>query len=115
MQHMAWDSVKKEIMNDKLWRRVLHGEKITMAQLGLSKDCAVPLHHHENEQISVILQGLLKFNLGGQELLARGGDVVVIPPNVPHSVLALEDSIAMDVFSPIRQDWLAGTDNYLRK
>jgi quercetin dioxygenase-like cupin family protein len=115
MAALAWESIKKEVMNEKLSRRVVHGEKITVAQLELSKDCSVPVHHHENEQISVVLEGALKFYLDGKEILARGGEVVVIPPNVPHNVVALEDSIVIDMFSPIRQDWLTGNDAYLRK
>jgi len=115
MAILPWESVKKEIMNEKLTRRVVHGEKITVAQLDLSKDCSVPEHHHENEQICVVLQGALKFNLDGQDVVKRGGEVLVIPSNVPHNVVALEDSIVIDIFSPIRQDWLSGNDNYLRK
>ena len=115
MPTLAWEKVKKEIMNEKLSRRVVHGEKITVAQLELAKDCTVPVHHHENEQISVVLQGWLKFNLDGREILVHGGEVLVIPSNIPHNVVALEDSIVVDVFSPIRQDWLTGDDSYLRK
>jgi quercetin dioxygenase-like cupin family protein len=115
MQRLAWESVKKEVMNDKLWRKVVSGEKAMVAQLGLSKDCVVPLHHHESEQISVVLQGAVKFELEGQELIVRGGEVLVIPSNLPHSALAIEDSTVIEVFSPIRHDWLNGTDNYLRK
>jgi quercetin dioxygenase-like cupin family protein len=115
MQLLAWESVKKEIMNDKLWRKVVTGENAMVAQLGLSKDCLVPFHHHESEQISVVLQGALKFELEGREVVVRAGEVLVIPSNVPHSALAIEDTIGIDVFSPIRHDWLNGTDNYLRK
>ena len=115
MQHLAWQSVKKEAMNDKLWRKVVSGEKAMVAQLGLSKDCVVPLHHHESEQISVVLQGAMKFELEGREVIVRGGEVLVIPSNLPHSALAIEDSTVIEVFSPIRHDWLNGTDNYLRK
>jgi len=115
MQRLAWESVKKEVMNDKLWRKVVSGEKAMVAQLGLSKDCVVPLHHHESEQISVVLQGAMKFELEGRELIVRGGEVLVIPSNLPHSALAIEDSTVIEVFSPIRHDWLNGTDNYLRK
>ena len=115
MQHLAWQSVKKEAMNDKLWRKVVSGEKAMVAQLGLSKDCVVPLHHHESEQISVVLQGAMKFELDGRELIVRGGEVLVIPSNLPHSALAIEDSTVIEVFSPIRHDWLNGTDNYLRR
>ncbi len=115
MQLLAWEGVKKEILNDKLWRKVVTGEKVMVAQLWLFKDCLVPLHHHESEQISLILQGALKFELAGREVMVRAGEVLVIPSNVPHSALAIEDTTGIDVFSPIRHDWLDGSDTYLRK
>ena len=115
MQLSAWENVKKEILNDKLWRKVVSGENVMVAQLWLFKDCLIPLHHHESEQISLVLQGALKFELEGREVMVRAGEVLVIPSNVPHSALAIEDTIGIDVFSPIRHDWLDGTDNYLRK
>jgi len=115
MQLLAWASVKKEILNDKLWRKVVSGEKVMVAQLWLFKDCLVPLHRHESEQISLVLQGALKFELEGREVMVCAGEVLVIPSNVPHSALAMEDTIGIDLFSPIRHDWLDGTDSYLRK
>jgi quercetin dioxygenase-like cupin family protein len=115
MQVVAWESVKREALNDKFWRRVVTGEKVMVARLGLAKDCLIPLHHHESEQISVVLEGALKFDLEGREVLVRAGEVLVIPSNVPHRALAIEDTIGIDVFSPIRHDWLDGTDSYLRK
>ena len=115
MQLLAWENVKKDILNDKLWRRMVSGEKVMVAQLWLFKDCVIPLHHHESEQISLVLQGTLKFELEGREVMVRAGEVLVIPSNVPHSALAIEDTTGIDVFSPIRHDWLNGTDNYLRK
>jgi quercetin dioxygenase-like cupin family protein len=115
MQLLAWEKVKKEVLNDRLWRKVVTGEKVMVAQLWLFKDCLVPLHHHESEQISLILQGALKFELEGREVTVRAGEVLVIPSNVPHSALAIEDTVGIDVFSPIRKDWLDGTDTYLRK
>ena len=115
MQLLAWEGVKKEVLNDKLWRKVVSGEKVMVAQLWLFKDCVVPLHRHESEQISLVLQGALKFELEGREVMVRGGEVLVIPSNVLHSALAIEDTMGIDVFSPIRHDWLDGTDSYLRK
>jgi quercetin dioxygenase-like cupin family protein len=115
MQQLAWESVKKEVMNDKLWRKVVTGEKVMVAQISLAKGCFVPTHQHESEQISCLLEGTIKFELEGREIIAHAGQVLVIPSSVPHSALALEDSLAMDIFSPIRQDWLDGTDSYLRK
>jgi unsaturated pyranuronate lyase len=115
MELFSWDTVKKEVMNDKLARKVISGEKITIAQIFLAKDGVVPLHHHENEQISSIVTGAMRFEIEGKEIVLRAGDVLSIPPNVPHRVTALEDTQALDVFSPIRIDWLTGKDDYLRR
>jgi quercetin dioxygenase-like cupin family protein len=115
MQFLAWESVKNEILSDKFWRKIVTGEKVMVAEVRLFKDCLVPLHHHESEQISLVLKGALRFELEGREITVRAGEVLVIPSNVPHSACALEDTVGFDVFSPIRYDWLAGTDAYLRK
>jgi len=115
MEHFSWENVKKEVLNDKLARKVISGEKITMAQIFLAKDAVVPLHHHEQEQVSSVMTGALRFELEGKEMVLRAGEVLLIPSNVPHRVVALEDSMALDVFSPIRSDWLTGNDAYLRR
>ncbi len=115
MERFSWETVKKEVLNDKVARQVIWGERITMAQMFIARDGAVPVHQHENEQISSILSGALRFEIEGQELVLRAGEVLRIPPNVPHGVVALEDTLALDVFSPIRADWLAGDDAYLRR
>jgi len=115
MEVFSWEKVKKEVLNAKLARKVISGEKITLAQIFLAKDAVVPLHHHENEQFSSVLTGALRFELEGKEMVLRAGEVLHIPSNVPHRVVALEDSLALDVFSPIRADWLTGKDDYLRR
>jgi quercetin dioxygenase-like cupin family protein len=115
MELFSWETVKREVLNDKLARKVISGEKMTMAQIFLAKDGVVPLHHHENEQISSVVTGAMRFEIEGKEIVLRAGDVLVIPPNIPHRVVALEDSQALDVFSPIRIDWLTGKDDYLRR
>jgi quercetin dioxygenase-like cupin family protein len=115
MEHFSWESVKKEVLSDKIWRKVISGEKITMAQIFIAKDGVVLLHHHENEQFSSVWAGALRFELEGKEIVVREGEVLHIPSNAPHRVVALEDSLALDVFSPVRADWLAGRDDYLRR
>ncbi len=89
-----------------------------LARLDLRKGCVVPRHQHHHEQISSVLQGALRFILGEErgatETIVREGDVLIIPANLPHSAEALEDTIAMDVFAPPRQDWISGDDAYLR-
>jgi len=115
MQLFSWESVKKEVLNEKLARKVISGEKITIAQIFLAQHAVVPLHHHENEQISSVLTGAIRFEMEGKEFVLRAGQVLLIPPHVPHRVVALEDSMALDVFSPVRTDWLTGQDDYLRR
>jgi quercetin dioxygenase-like cupin family protein len=86
-----------------------------VARVYLKKGCLVPEHSHHNEQISMMEQGTLRFVLAGEELILKAGQVLRIPPHVPHSAEALEDSIAVDLFSPVREDWIRGDDAYLRK
>lgn len=114
MQLYDWNQVEKEQMSPVLVRQVIHGDNITVARLYLRKGCSVPEHSHHNEQISMIEQGALKFVIGGVEKVVKTGEVMRIPPHVPHSAEALEDSIAVDLFSPVREDWIRGDDAYLR-
>jgi quercetin dioxygenase-like cupin family protein len=115
MHVYEWERVQKEQMNPTLVRQVIHGEHITGARRQLRKGCSVGEHSHPNEQISMIEQGALKFVINGQEKVVKAGEVVRIPPHAPHSAEALEDSVAVDLFSPIREDWIRGDDAYLRK
>jgi quercetin dioxygenase-like cupin family protein len=113
-----WDDMPKEKVTDKIDRRLIVGERMMLAHVYLAKGSIVPRHSHENEQLTYILQGALKFWIGedgAQELVVRAGEVLVIPSNVPHKAEALEDTLDVDVFSPPRQDWLDGTDHYFHR
>ena len=109
-----WDEIQKEQLNPFLARRVIHAGNLTVARMYLSKGCLVPEHSHHNEQISMIEQGSAKFVLAGVERIMKAGEVIQIPPHVPHSVEAIEDCVALDLFSPRREDWIRGEDAYLR-
>ncbi len=110
-----WNDVEKEQLNPLFMRQVIHGEKITVARIRLGKGCIVPQHAHVNEQITMLHEGKLRFLLEGRELILEAGEVLHIPANAPHEVHALEDSVAVDVFSPTREDWRTGNDAYLRR
>src|SRR5258708_27266586 len=99
-----WKDAETEQMSSTVSRQVLHGEKITMARLELKKGCIVPRHQHPNEQISTILAGSLLFHLEGKEVNLQAGESLLIPGNVPHSAEAMEDCVAVDVFSPLPPD-----------
>jgi quercetin dioxygenase-like cupin family protein len=113
--YKSWESVPLESMSDVISRRVFSGERGMVAQVYLKKDAVVPLHEHESEQITYIMEGALKFELEGREVVVRKGEVLLIPSHVPHRAVALEDTLDLDVFAPIRRDWLDKDDNYLRR
>ena len=113
-----WDDMEKEQVSDLLARRLITGERMMLAHVYLKKGCIVPKHSHENEQLTYIIEGALRFWIGedgSDELIVAAGEVLHIPSNVPHKAEALEDTLDVDVFSPPRQDWLDKTDAYLRK
>ena len=112
-----WEDMPRERLSDLLDRRLVTGQRVMLAHVYLKKGCVVPRHAHENEQVTYILEGALRFWIGeepGEQLDVRAGEVLVIPPNLPHKAEALEDTLDLDVFCPPRQDWLDGTDAYLR-
>jgi len=114
LKHQSWDSVELEQLNPLLSRQLITGQNVMLARVLLKKGCIVPEHHHENEQLTYIETGRLKFTVGGREIVVGPGEVLCIPPNAPHRAEALEDTVDIDIFNPPRQDWLNKTDAYLR-
>ncbi len=113
-----WDEMPKERVNATLDRRLVTGEHMMLAHVYLKKGCIVPRHRHENEQISYVLEGALRFWIGedeSEEIVVGAGEVLHLPSNVWHKAEALEETVDVDVFSPPREDWLNKTDDYLRK
>jgi quercetin dioxygenase-like cupin family protein len=114
MKYIPWKSVQREQLNPLIEREMVVGGKIMLARVLIKKGGHVPLHHHHNEQVTYILEGALKFAIDGREIVVRAGEVLCIPPNMPHEAWALEDTVDLDVFDPPREDWLNKTDDYLR-
>ncbi len=115
MEHIRWNEVTGEQLTSLASRQVLHTETMTVARLKLKQGAVVNRHSHPNEQISTVHSGLLRFELGESEVTMLGaGETLVIPPHVPHSVVAEQDTEVTDVFAPRREDWIRGEDGYLR-
>src|SRR5688572_31894553 len=113
-----WNDMPKEKVSDTLDRRLITGDRMMISHVYLKKGSIVPKHSHENEQITYILEGALRFWIGddgADELIVSAGEVLTIPSNVPHKAEALEDTLDVDVFTPPRQDWLDKSDGYLRQ
>ena len=115
LQYLPWEHVEVEDINPLFQRQLIVGQEVMLARVLLKKGCVVPLHSHVNEQLTYILEGALKFWIDDREIVVRAGQVLTIPPNMPHKAEALEDTVDLDIFHPPRADWLAKTDSYLRK
>ena len=126
MEHKAsvrtfrWDEMEKESVTDGIERRIITGERMMLTHIYLKRGAVVPRHSHDNEQLTYILEGTLRFWIGDGETESevvdvRAGEVLHIPSNVPHMAEALEDTLDVDIFSPPRQDWLDKTDDYFRR
>jgi len=115
MTQYDWNSLPAEQLNPLITRRAVHTQNMTIARLEIRKDAVVPEHQHVHEQVATVERGALQFSIGGKEIVLRGGQSLAIPSNVPHMVVALEDTVVVDVFSPARDDWKRGDDSYLRK
>ena len=115
MRAIAWRDVPEDRLIQGIRRRVVTGEQVMLGLLHFPKGATVPAHRHVNEQISHVLSGALRFILDGTEVVVRAGETLVIPSNVEHEVHALEETEDIDAFSPIRTDWLDGSDAYLRE
>ena len=115
VRHYRWDDMPRERVTDAIDRRIVTAERMMIAHVYLKKGAIVPKHQHENEQITYILEGALRFWIGedgGETVDVRAGEVLTIPSNVWHRAEALEDTLDLDVFNPPRADWLNHTDSY---
>lgn len=117
VRRYRWDDMPAEQLKPGLSRKLITGERMMIAHVYFKGGEEVPRHSHENEQLTYILSGALHFWFGAhdeQEIIVRAGEVIVIPSHLPHRAVALEETLDVDVFCPPREDWLAGTDAYLR-
>ena len=116
--HYRWDDMPKEALKPDLGRRLIATDRMMLAHVYLDQGCIVPMHEHENEQLTYILEGKLRFWLGAdksQVVDVAAGEVLHIPSNLPHEAEALETTLDVDIFCPPRADWLDGSDAYLRR
>ena len=101
-----WDEIALEKITEMISQKIVTGEREMLAQIYLKRGALVPVHSHDSEQMTYILQGALKVVVGGDVLTVREGEVLHVPSGVPHQAEALEDTLELDVFSPIRRDWI---------
>ena len=102
-----WTDVEADHPVPLLHRRLVKGEKALVAMVHLEPGCKVDLHHHESEQIAYVISGRVRWGVGNpgsperSEFEMTGGEVLHLPSNLPHEVLALEDTRILDVLAPV--------------
>ena len=112
---VGWDELELEKITELISRKVIAGDRQMLVQVYLKRGALVPLHSHESEQLTYVLDGMLKVRVDGEEVVVRGGEVVCIPSGVPHQTEALADTFELDLFSPVRVEWLEGGRTYRRQ
>jgi quercetin dioxygenase-like cupin family protein len=101
-----WDEISLQKITEMMSQKIVAGEREMLAQIYVKRGALIPLHSHESEQMTYILQGAMKFVVAGEEITVREGEVLHIAPWTPHQAEALDDTFELDVFSPIRPDWV---------
>ena len=115
MESVNWNDIPEDRLIGGIRRRIVTGEKVMLGKMYYPKGSKVPSHVHESEQVTNVLEGKLLFVINGQQITVSSGETLVIPSKVEHSAEALEETSEIDTFSPIRTDWLDGSDSYLRE
>ena len=116
--HVRWNDLPRERVGERVERRYVTAHHLTLAQFFLAKGCLVPSHEHESEQFVNVVAGKLRLRVGadgGEVFDVAAGEVLLLPPHLPHSAEALEDSVVFDSFSPTRKDWIEKRDDYFRR
>lgn len=108
-----FDAANKEQLGDKITRQYVMGAQSMLVKWTLLKGAVIPLHFHPNEQVTWITQGSVSVLSQGKRFILKAGDVLIIPAYVPHEFLALEDTIDIDFFTPVREDWVNNTASYI--
>ncbi len=114
-KYTKWNDIEVEPMSPVIGRQMIVGTNVMVARVLIKKGAKVPLHSHHNEQVTYILEGALHFYIDGREITVSAGEVLCIPPHMPHEAIALEDTVDLDIFNPPRQDWIDKDDAYLRQ
>ena len=115
VRKFTWSEVPKDNVTPTIARQIVTGVSAMAGLITLQKGSYVPRHSHESEQLTYVFEGALRFLIEGREILVNAGEILVIPAWVEHEATAMEHTVELDIFSPIRKDWLEGTDTYFQK
>ncbi|MGH9816660.1 MAG: cupin domain-containing protein [Candidatus Acidiferrales bacterium] len=113
MEILRWDEVAREQLGEGVARRVVWGERATLARFEFRRGMHAARHQHEAEQHTCVISGALRIATCGREFVVLASEILLIPGNTEHEVWALEDSVVLVFFAPAREDWKQGDHHYL--
>ena len=97
---------KRQLLDGVHLKTLVHGEKTLMGEFSLAKGAGIPPHAHPHEQTGIMISGKVRFRIGDEMFETEAGDSWCIPGGVEHAVEVLENSVVLEVFSPVREDYL---------
>ena len=100
----SWDLCATDILSPLITRRMVKTPAVTILRVDFKKGATMALHHHIHEQITLVESGLMMLEIAGREVILKPGDILRVPPDVPHYTEALADSTTVEIFSPARED-----------
>ena len=107
-QHTDWSRVPVEQLEPGVERQMIVGENLMICRLHIGPKVVTPLHDHPHEQMTIVEKGRVLFTIGDEQRLAQAGDVLHFPSGTWHGATMLdEEVILVDIFSPIREDFLS--------
>lgn len=101
-----WAALELDKVTELISRKIVSGDRQMVVQVYLKRGAHVPAHRHESEQLQYVLEGALRCMVGGEEVVVREGEVLLIPPGLRHQAEALTDTFVLHLFSPVRKEWL---------
>src|SRR3712207_68397 len=108
-----WESMPDEEISDLYRRKIASCQQLTIARIEVQQGAITLAHAHESEEVILVLEGRWRFYLPWGEVTLGPQQMLAIPPGVEHSSEALEDTVAFDICTPARPDWLSGVDRPL--
>ena len=110
-----WNDITPSDIASGYSRKIAVGEQLTVAKIEVKAGSKTYPQRHENEELVVVLTGAWRFNLAGHQVTVGPNQMLLIPPTMEHSSEALEDTVALDICTPVRRDWASGDDRILHE
>src|SRR6185436_12500858 len=111
-QHLNWASIPVEKLEDGIERQMIVGDQLMICRLRFAPHIITTAHDHPHEQMTIVERGRVRFIIGNEERIAQAGDVIHFPSGCWHGATMLDEEVVLiDIFTPIRADFLTNADD----